>query len=112
MMTSIAKRQWAVRSGLSQAVVMASSCTDNTKAPAEDIWELAFRNTVEVANWLWCLRLERQLERRCEASEMVHLLWMRSCIERFSFRCSEFEYSLCGQKIQPACRCTRDYLRN
>lgn len=84
MMTSIAKRQWAVRSGLSQAVVMASSCTDNTKAPAEDIWELAFRNTVEVANWLWCLRLERQLERRCEASEMVHLLWMRSCIERLA----------------------------
>lgn len=66
------------------------------KAPAEDTWELAFRDVVEVANWLWYMKLERQLERRFEAIEMVHLLWMKNFRERFGFRCTEFEYSLRG----------------
>lgn len=60
------------------------------------MWELAFRGLVEVANWLWYMKLERQLERRFEAIEMVHLLPMRSFRERFGFRCTESEYSLSG----------------
>lgn len=90
---------------------MAQAYTVNSKISVEDIQEPDFRETVEVANWLWCMQLERQLEERSETIEMICLPWMRSFREMFSSRCTKFESSLCGWKMHPACRCVRNYTR-
>lgn len=45
------------------------------KTSAEEIQDQAFRETVEVADWLWYMRWERQLEGRFETIEMIYLPW-------------------------------------